>query len=211
MLLLIAAGSIWLLIELGHRVGEVSGQGVAEYVKSMGMWGHVLLVGLMIVHSFIPFPAELVAIAAGMCFGVVWGVVLTWVGAMIGAVMAFALSRYLGRPFVAAVMPERQMQRIDDWSRDKSTSALIVVRLIPVIAFNLVNYAAGLTRVSLWAFLWTTAIGILPMTVLMVIMGEQMREPEAADWFILAATGLLLLAVVHVVRRHGSGDAPTDS
>ncbi|MEE9589278.1 MAG: hypothetical protein V3V97_14780, partial [Hyphomicrobiaceae bacterium] len=56
-------GGSWLLARAGQRIGTISGESIAAYVKSWGMWGHFGLVGLMIVHSFVPFPAELVAIA----------------------------------------------------------------------------------------------------------------------------------------------------
>lgn len=199
-------GGSWLLARAGQRIGTISGESIAAYVKSWGMWGHFGLVGLMIVHSFVPFPAELVAIAAGMCFGAVWGTVLTWIGAMAGALLAFGLSRKLGRPFVADVLAPKQMAKIDSWSSTTGITALIVVRLIPVIAFNLVNYAAGLTQVTWWRFSWTTAIGILPITVLMAVMGEQMREPTLFDWLFLIVAGLLIVLVVHTARRNGFGE-----
>ena len=72
-----------------------------------------------------------------------------------------------------------------------------------MIAFNLVNYAAGLTRVTWWTFTWTTALGILPMTVLMVVLGEQMREPVLKDWVFLISAGVLIAIVAHIARRHG--------
>ena len=54
--------------------------------------------GLMVVHSFVPFPAEMLAIADGMLFGPVWGTIITWVGAMLGA---FGTTRALARRFVS--------------------------------------------------------------------------------------------------------------
>ncbi len=125
---------------------------------------------------------------------------------MAGALLAFGLSRKLGRPFVADVLAPKQMAKIDSWSSTTGITALIVVRLIPVIAFNLVNYAAGLTQVTWWRFSWTTAIGILPIIVLMAVMGEQMREPTLFDWLFLIVAGLLIVLVVHTARRNSFGE-----
>jgi|GEM_PF-829525 len=205
-IMVLVLGGAWLLTLAGERIGTISVTSVADYVKSWGIWGYFGVVGLMIVHSFVPFPAELLAIAAGMCFGAVWGTALTWVGAMAGGLLAFGLSRKLGRPFVADMLAPKQMMRIDGWSNTTSITALIVVRFIPVIAFNLINYAAGLTRVTWWRFTWTTAIGILPITVLMAIAGAQMREPTVSDWLFLIGAGLLILMVVHITRRNGFGE-----
>ena len=182
---------------------HLTGEAIADYVKSLGIWGHLAIIGIMIVHSFLPFPAEIVAIAAGMCYGAAWGAALVWIGAMLGAWLAFGLARLFGRPLVEELTPARHKAMLDRWSRQSSAGMLIVVRLIPVIAFNLVNYAVGLTRVSWWTFTWTTALGILPMTVLMVVMGEQMREPALKDWAFLIGAGVLIAVAAHVARRHG--------
>jgi uncharacterized membrane protein YdjX (TVP38/TMEM64 family) len=58
-------------------------------IRSWGAWGVVGSIGLMVAHSFVPFPAELLAIANGMVFGPIAGTVVTWVGAMLGAFAAF--------------------------------------------------------------------------------------------------------------------------
>ena len=199
--LLLSGGVIVWLVDDGF--GNWSGETVADYIKSLDIWGYVGLIGLMIAHSFIPFPAEFIAMAAGMSFGVVWGTVLTWTGAMIGGLLAFGISRWLGRPFIADILSPAQLAKIDTGSALTTVSAMIVVRLIPVIAFNLVNYGAGLTNVSWWRFTWTTAIGILPLTILMVMIGDQMRDPTLFDWLVLLAAGLLMIAIIHVARRFG--------
>lgn len=203
LVLLVTGGIIVWLVEDGFD--NWSGEAVASYIKSLGIWGHLGLIGLMIAHSFIPFPAEFIAMAAGMSFGVVWGTVLTWTGAMIGGLLAFGISRKLGRPFVAEILTPGQLAKIDTGSALTTVSAMIVVRLVPVIAFNLVNYGAGLTDVSWWRFTWTTAIGILPLTILMAMIGDQMRDPVLYDWIMLFGAGLLMIVIVHVVRRFGAG------
>ena len=69
---------------------------------------------------------------------------------------------------------------------------VLVSRFIPLIAFNLVNYAAGLMRISWWTFIWATGIGILPFTVLMVAMGDFTGVLEWEAWVLLGVAGLVL-------------------
>ena len=158
----------------------VSVQQIEDEILSWGPFGVVASIALMVVHSFVPFPAEFVAVANGMLFGVVWGVVITWTGAMLGAVAAFGLARLLGRPFVAKMVRGKDnWRRIDQWTVDQGWQVLLISRFIPVIAFNLVNYAAGLTGVSWLTFAWTTALGILPAVVLMVLAGAHI---EVMGW-----------------------------
>ena len=180
---------------------DLSGEAIARRVQSLGMWGHAAIVGLMVVHSFVPFPAEFVAAAAGICYGAVWGTVLTWTGAMIGAALSFGLTRRLGRPFAEAMLSERHRARLDAWSADQGAAILLASRFIPVIAFNLINYAAGLTPVSWWTFLWTTGLGILPLTFLMVMMGEQMTELSLPVLVGLGLAGCAIMVAAHLWLR----------
>jgi uncharacterized membrane protein YdjX (TVP38/TMEM64 family) len=146
----------------------------------------------MVVHSFVPFPAELVAIANGMVYGSFWGTLITWVGAMLGASLAFGLARRYGRPFVGRILRRKSAQRLDDWVAQHGAGALFVSRFIPVISFNLINYAAGLLHISWLTFAWTTGVGILPVTILMVVMGEQFQSLPLLVWVLILCGGLIL-------------------
>ena len=175
----------------------VSVRRIEDEILSWGPFGVVASIALMVVHSFVPFPAEFVAVANGMLFGVVWGVAVTWTGAMLGAFAAFGLARLLGRPFVARVVRGRDnWRRIDQWTVDQGWQVLLISRFIPVIAFNLVNYAAGLTGVSWLTFAWTTALGILPVTVLMVLAGAHIEVMGWQTWLLVAGAVLLLCLVL---------------
>ncbi len=167
-------------------------QDFEDTIVSLGPWGVAASVGLMVLHSFIPFPAEFLAIANGMVYGPVWGIVITWGGAMLGAFAAFGLARWLGRPFVAHMVARRDLQVLDDWAERQGGAMVLIARFIPVIAFNLVNYAAGLTKLSWSTFAWTTGLGILPMTALMVIMGDNIDTLAWEWWLLLLAAALAL-------------------
>lgn len=177
---------------------------VEEYILAWGAWGVLASVALMIVHSFLPFPAELVAVANGMIFGAFWGTVITWIGAMLGASIAFGLARGMGRPLVIRILSPGQWERVSRWSMERGAVSLLGARLVPVIAFNLVNYAAALTAVSWWTFLWTTGLGILPFTVLLCVLGDEMMgmPPWVAILFAAAAGALW---VGHAVLRKRRG------
>lgn len=173
-------------------------------IESWGAWGVFAAIGLMIVHSFIPFPAEFVAIANGMVYGVFWGTAITWVGAMLGAFLSFGLTRMIGRPFVNKMLSSRRLQQVDGWVADHGGKTLLLSRFIPVISFNLINYAAGLTRLSWRTFAWATGLGILPLTTIMVIMGDQMDELPWYAWVLLGAAGMVLWLFAHHLSKSSS-------
>jgi uncharacterized membrane protein YdjX (TVP38/TMEM64 family) len=189
-----------ILPAVGNKLTGISltTEDFANFIRSLGAWGVAGSVGLMILHSFVPFPAELLTMANGMVYGPVWGVIITWIGALLGAYAAFGLTRWLGRPFVKKWAPFKYRKKIDEWSLEKGSKALLIARMIPVISFNVVNYAAGLTKVSLWTFFWTTGIGILPMTVLMVMLGDSIINIPVWAWFALA---FLVLALWYLKKK----------
>ncbi len=174
---------------------------VIAFIRSSGNLGIFASIGIMIIHSFVPFPAEFLAIANGMVYGSFWGTIITWVGAMSGAFLAFALTRKLGQPFVRKMVPKKKAQTVDQWVARHGVETLFISRFIPVISFNLVNYAAGLTKISWMTFAWTTGAGILPMTILMVVMGDQIHTLPWSVWILLFLGGFLLLLFFHLFRR----------
>jgi len=208
--LLALAVSVLLLILL-ERAAEARGLGLFEMltsasaledvVRSWGAWGPILSVLLMVLHSFVPFPAELVAIANGMLFGFAFGLFLTWVGAMLGALAAFALARWFGAALVEPMLSEKRWRQLRDGVEAGGVGALITARLIPIISFNLVNYAAGLLAVSWWRFTWTTAIGILPVTAASVLVGSHMVAAPPWVWLLLPLAALALWLGHRLVRR----------
>ncbi|MFQ5917802.1 MAG: TVP38/TMEM64 family protein [Candidatus Binatia bacterium] len=178
---------------------ELSVEAIEDRIHSWGVWGAAGSIFLMILHSFIPFPAEFLAMANGMVYGPLWGTVITWTGAMLGAYVAFGLARWLGRPFVLVMVAERHRVMVDRWTAQQGGGVLLFSRFVPVISFNLINYAAGLTPISWWTFTWATGLGILPLTFLMVLMGDGMWSGETNAWLWLigaAVAGWLLWRVV---------------
>ena len=193
LIVIIAGRSLYVGVEHG-----LSATAIEETIQSWGMWGVAASIGLMVIHSFVPFPAEFVAFANGMLYGTLFGIVITWTGAMLGAVTAFALARALGWPFVRVMVARHHWDMIDDWTARRGGYVVLLARLVPVIAFNLINYAADLTRLSWWTFIWTIAVGILPVTAIMVAMGAHL---DALSWPIWALVGAAAICLWFVLRR----------
>ena len=188
--------SILAALSLGWWDPGIGIEEIENRILSWGPWAVAGSIGLMVLHSFVPFPAEFLAIANGMLFGPVWGTIITWSGGMLGAFTCFGLARALGRPFVELMVAQRNWQLIDEWTARRGGAIVLVSRLIPVIAFNLINYAAGLTRISWWTFAWTTGVGILPLTLLMVVMGDNIDTLGWESWVLLLICALVLWLVL---------------
>jgi uncharacterized membrane protein YdjX (TVP38/TMEM64 family) len=102
------------------------------------------------------------------------------------------------------MLTKKNSRKVDQWSARYGGEMILISRFIPVISFNLINYVAGITRISWWTFAWTTGLGILPMTLLMVIMGEQIKNLSWWVWLLLLITGVgILLLVQRRIQANG--------
>jgi uncharacterized membrane protein YdjX (TVP38/TMEM64 family) len=185
--LLLAGAAAFLFAhgDLDWRLLSLTTQDVESFAAAWGTWSALASILLMILHSFMPLPAEVIAIANGMLFGPFLGIAITWIGAMLGAALSFAFARGIGRKLARRLVSEQRWRALEDWKAHPAT--LLMVRLIPVISFNLVNYAAGVTGIGWWTFLWTTGLGILPITAISVIFGDQMMSITWPVWLLIAA------------------------
>ena len=209
LLSLIAVGTfiwwLWPMIELGLG-GDNTMEGVVAQIRAWGPRAALGSIVLMVVHSFLPFPSEVITLANGMVFGPFWGSVITWVGAMLGAISTFGLVRLLGRPFVYRMLSDSQLLRLTDWSSRQGGIALLIGRLIPVLAFNLLNYAAAMTHISWWTYIWATGLGILPLTILLNVFGASVLTMTTSNWiWLLSVVAVALCAIVLWRRSKANG------
>ena len=126
-------------------------------------------------------------------FGLAAGIAIVLVAAVLGAIVAFGLGRTLGRDAVQRFTGTR-VARVDALLRRRGILAVIGLRLVPVVPFTAVNYAAGLTSVGVRDYVLGTAVGIVPGTVAYVALGVYGTEPD--QWpFVAAVIVLLALSI----------------
>ncbi len=145
------------------------------------------------------FPGPLLAGASGLLFGTALGTPVAIVSATLGAVLAFSIARFFAHDAVQTLTPER-MRPLQDWIERRGFWAVLYARIAPGVPYSLVNYAAGLTRVSLAAFAAATAIGVAPRAFAYTALGgslDNLASPEAivayAALAVMALTGIVLV------------------
>lgn len=142
-----------------------------ETIRSFGVWAPLASIGLMLLHTFVVFPFELLALANGLVFGAWGGIAITWFSMMLSAWLGYAVARY-SSPLVFRLVPGDRLKQAEAWVARRSGWQLAALRLVPVISFSLLNLVLGLLHVRLWRFTWTTAIGIVPIVVASVLFGH---------------------------------------
>jgi uncharacterized membrane protein YdjX (TVP38/TMEM64 family) len=172
-------------------------------LDSLGALAALVLIGIALVHAIVPFPAEFPTAAAGFVLGFALGFPLMVFAWTLSCLVAYELARGIGPPLLDRLAGRERMEATDRLIARGGWPILLAGRLIPVIPYNLVSYAAGATRVPLGRFAWTTALGVMPLTALTALLGQRLQEPRFDDpvlWAILLAV-IALLALARPVGR----------
>jgi uncharacterized membrane protein YdjX (TVP38/TMEM64 family) len=171
-----------------------------DFLLSFGPWAPVISFLLMVLQSVIaPLPAPVITVTNGLLFGAFWGTVLSWSSAMVGAALCFAIARALGRPVVERLAGTGPLARTDAFFARYGSAAVLVARLIPIVSFDVVSYAAGLTRMGIVPFLVATGIGQLPATIVYSVLGQNLSSGSRGALWALGA--LLSLVVIGFAAR----------
>ncbi len=173
------------------------GPAIRDILRSYGPLAPAVSIALILLHSVVPLPAELLALANGMAFGFWGGLAVTWSGFMLSALLIYAAGLAWGRPLLDRTVPQRHRERLDGWLEREGAFPLLAVRLIPLVPFNAVCLAAGVVRAPLWTYTWTTGVGILPLGAAVSLLGSRLGESNlrlGANFWILSA--LFLIAVL---------------
>jgi uncharacterized membrane protein YdjX (TVP38/TMEM64 family) len=161
------------LYEVGRLLAGGDLAAVREHVRSFGAWAPVVTFALIQVQAIVaPLPSFPVIYASGLLFGTFWGGLLAWVSVLVSAALCFGLARRWGRPFVERMASPGALRRADALFERYGAFAVLLGRLLPLTAFDLLSYAAGLTPMRLGPFLLATAIGMTPATFLMAAAGD---------------------------------------
>lgn len=170
--------------------------GIAGLVEASGPLIYVLAPLFTVVVAILPFPAEVPAMLNGMVFGPVVGVVVTWSGGFVGAVISFEIARRYGRPIAERVLPRKALIAADRAVHATGWSGLLTARLIPAVAFTALNWGLGLSRVRRGTFFWTTAVGILPGAIVFTVFGSGLGALYRTHRAVALALGVVILLVL---------------
>lgn len=147
-------------------------QNALDWIQGLGAVGAFVFIGLYIVATVAFLPGSLLTLGGGFVFGVLQGSLYVFVGATTGAIAAFLVGRYLARGWVAGkIAGNEKFAAIDEAVGREGFKIVLLTRLSPVFPFNLLNYAFGLTGVSLRDYA-LGSVGMIPGTVMYVYIGS---------------------------------------
>jgi len=174
-----------------------------EAIGRLGPWGPTIFIAIYIVAAVLFLPGSVLTLGAGAAFGVALGSVYVSIASTLGATAAFLVGRYLARGWVAKkIEGNASFAAIDRAVATEGWKIVGLTRLSPVFPFSLLNYAFGVTRVSLRDYVLASWIGMMPGTVMYVYVGSLARAAgdrtrTPAEWA-LYGVGLVATIVVTV-------------
>jgi uncharacterized membrane protein YdjX (TVP38/TMEM64 family) len=214
---LIAVGMVVLVVVLaaatpaGHNIVNATLDGNSRELRrellDLGVVGVLVLLAVILSHAIVPFPSELVTGAAGFVYGFWLALPMLLAFWLASALLAYWLAERFGRPLARRLIGSERLARAEQMVERGGAGALLSLRVIPLIPYNAICYAAGITRVPLWRYSWTTVAGILPLTVFVAYLGSRLRTPDFTDpriWLLIAVIVATVIAGSRF-RRRGLG------
>jgi len=207
---LVALTAAWRFFPLRDWVNAFNG-----WVEQRGAWGIVVFIAAYILATVLFFPGSLLTIAAGLAFGLWRGVAVVSVSATLGAGLAFLLGRYLARSKVdEAAKHNAKFAAMDKAIAERGWKVVALLRLSPLIPFNLSNYLYGVTKIDFWPYLAASWAGMLPGTFLYVYLGAAGREATRGEtnvwkWVLFGAGFVATIIVTVWISRAARKAVPT--
>ena len=190
----------WFLLPLREWM-----EALRSWLLALGLWGVSIFVAILIVITFLPAPDWPLPVAAGYVYGF-WAFPLTYFSIAFASVLAFFAARYLLRDKIRSLVNRRPKYRqLDEAVAEDGWQIVVLMRLSPIVPFNLQNYALGLTAIPFVQYLVATLIGIIPGIVIYVyfgIFGNGLGNgPSLFDWLLFGFGVLATVALAVIVAR----------
>ncbi|MFZ3589903.1 TVP38/TMEM64 family protein [Bacillus sp. DJP31] len=210
LLLLFIATSLFILISFWEDIYAFFTQSsfvdMADYIRSMGILAPLISILLMIFQSIAaPIPSFLITGANGMVFGYVWGSIISWFGAMLGATVSYYLARRFGFQFVEKRFKGDKLKPLlNKINGTYGFLFILISRILPIVSFDLISFLAGLSGIRLTTFLVATGIGMVPGTIAYTVIGHDFidLEKNLNKILILSATIIAVFLIGYLVKRN---------
>jgi len=183
----------------------VTPQEIQEALDGLGPWAPPAYIAAFTLLPAFFFPVAVLALAGGLLFGLWYGSLYTFIGAMLNCALMFLLARFVGRAQVQALIRRKLnlqwQERLMRIAGREGFLLLVILRLIPAVPYNLINYTFGLTDMPLRVYMTASAIGIIPGTLVFINLGDKVLTPGSSSFWLAVGLLLALLAVTALLGK----------
>jgi len=192
---------------LGDAIGGDT-ESLREDLRGLGFGGAMIVLLLALAHAVIWYPAEILDAAAGYVYGFWVAMPLLMGGWVLNALVCYLVGSHAARPFLWRWLGRERFTRYERAVERGGVTLLLGMRLVPIVPFSLFSYAAGSARVPLGRFLWTTAVGYLPITAIFAYLGSRLEELSLDDPLLWVGVAVMI-ALLLLTRKVAHSLAPS--
>ncbi len=188
---------------LNERAFYVNIARLKAFILSFGFWAPLISAFLMIAQSVVLFlPAFPIFVVNALAFGPVWGTLLSWSSAVCGSILCFAIAKALGRPAVQRLVNKAHLETADTTLKQYEKYIILLFGFLPVISFDVISYAAGLTVLAYWEFFPLVCIAQIPSALFYSLLVNKIDRGTLDAYWIIAASLFFLLGIGSLALRH---------
>lgn len=184
--------------------------------KNLGHWGPLVLAVAYIPLTVLAVPASILTLGGGYLFGLTVGFIADSIGSTAGATAAFLVGKTIGRSYVVSKLKDYpQFQAVAIAVQRSGFKIVLLLRLVPLLPFNMLNYLLSVTPVSIGEYILASWIGMMPITFAFVYVGTTIKdlsdvthgwnEISTTRWILLTigsvASVVLMVLVTKVARK----------
>lgn len=187
-------------------------QDIRDFISSFGLLSALAYILIHAVRPFFFLPVTPFSIAGGFLFGTALGLVLTVIGRLASALITFGVSRYLFRDYIKSRI-RGKYAGWDDRLEKGGILYVIVMRMIPMLPFDVVGYVAGVSSISFRKYMIGTFIGDLPGVFVLTFLGNGLSEPGSPQFYLSLLIAIVVAALswlyilVFVKKRVHQGES----
>ena len=178
---------------------------VIDYIKAFGILAPLVAFAFFVVQAALPvFPYVILAAAGGLLFGFKMGFLLSWLGALVGACLAYWICKLVGGEWAARKINDRWSYDVKQVNGEMAFWTIVLARIVPVVPTPIINVAAALGGVPFWNFFFSSAIGKIPSAVLYTGLGIclfQTRDIKLT--LVIIAAIVAMVAVGRYMTKRG--------
>ncbi len=197
--IMIVVGIWWLVYCQCINLSSLKPAALRDFIQSFGrlaVLAYIIAYTLNTI-SIVP-PIAGLSLAAGLAFGEVWGAVYLMTGAMIGTSATFMISRYFGRGLIEKML-KGKFKDLDQKLVQKGFMTILFFRVVPLVPYEVLNYAAGLSRIQFKDYFFATFFGLIPGVVISAFFGGSLGDIKTFKDILapkfLVAIGLMALII----------------
>lgn len=171
--------------------------GLRDYLRSFGDSAWMLTSALMVLQGILaPLPAFPITLVNALIYGPWIGALITWASSQAAALICFYIARGFGRPVVEAIFPQKHLERFDRFFDEHGGLSIFAMRLLPLVGFDLVSYASGLTHVRTRYYMLATGLGQLPAALFYSYAGAGLADQPGKAILLMSSFAAFMLTMM---------------